>query len=81
MYDNYPEIDIDLILSGIILSCLCASFPKKECYEKVKEYEEIVPFIFKKKRKKPTVELTVFEGIMKLDSKIYIKLERRRGEK
>ncbi|MDQ7056103.1 MAG: hypothetical protein Q9M89_06405 [Persephonella sp.] len=80
MYDNYPEIDIDLILSSIILSCLCAPFPKKQCYEKIKECEEIIPFLFRKKRKKLTVEITVYDGIIKLDNKIYIRLERRRGE-
>jgi len=79
-YDNYPEIDIDLILCSIILSCLCATFPKRECYEKIKEYDELIPFLFKKKRKKPTLELTVYDGLIKLDNKIYLKLERRRGE-
>jgi len=76
IYDNYPEIDIDLILSAIILNYLCRAFKKSECYQLVKEYDELVPFLFTKKRKKPTVELTVFDGINKLDNKIYSGLRR-----
>ena len=85
MYDNYPEIDIDLILTGIILSLLCKAFTKRECFEKLKSFPEIVPFIFKKSRHKPSVELTVFDGIQKLDNKIILKVmaqrERNGGEK
>ncbi|WP_456382207.1 hypothetical protein [Persephonella sp.] len=80
MYDNYPELDIDLLLSAIILNCLCRAYTKRECYEIIKEYEELIPFLFKKKRKKPSVELTAYEGIIKLDNKIYSGLRRWRGE-
>ncbi|WP_457643123.1 hypothetical protein [Persephonella sp.] len=46
----------------------------------IKEYEELIPFLFKKKRKKPTIELTVYEGLTRLDNKIYLSLRRwRRG--
>ena len=85
MYDNYPEIDIDLILTGIILSLLCKAFTKKECFNRLKSYPDIIPFIFKKNRKKPSLELTVFDGIQRLDNKIILKLmaqrERTGGEK
>ncbi|WP_029522125.1 hypothetical protein [Persephonella sp. KM09-Lau-8] len=85
MYDNYPEIDIDLILTGIILSLLCKAFTKKECFNILKSYPDIIPFIFKKNRKKPSLELTVFDGIQRLDNKIILKLmaqrERTGGEK
>jgi len=81
IYDNYPEIDIDLILSAIILNCLCKGLSKDECYSAIKEYDELVPFLFKKKRKKPTVELTIFNEITKLDNKVYMGLRRRSSRK
>ena len=81
MYDNYPEINIDLLLAGIILNFLCRAFPKKECFEQLKDYPEIIPFLFKKKRTKPTVELTIYEGLQRLDNRIIMRLRRERGEK
>ncbi len=78
MYDNYPEIDIDLLLTAVILKLFCSLYSKKECFERLKEYEEIIPFLFKKSRKKPSVELSVFDSVVKLDNKIFLKLRRRR---
>ncbi|WP_029521458.1 hypothetical protein [Persephonella sp. IF05-L8] len=78
MYDNYPEIDIDLILTGIILSLLCKAFSKKECSYRLKSYPDIMPFIFKKNRKKPSLELTIFDSIQRLDNRIILKLMAQR---
>ncbi|EDP73940.1 hypothetical protein [Hydrogenivirga sp. 128-5-R1-1] len=78
IYDNYPEIDIDLILTAFILYGFCSIFTKKECFEKIKDYPEVVPFLFKKQRKKPTLELTVFEQLIKLDYKIFERLQIKR---
>jgi len=80
IYDNYPELDIDLLLSAIILNCLCRAYPKKKCYEIIKEEEKLIPFLFRKKRKKPSVELTAYDGIIKLDNKIYLSLRKWRGK-
>ncbi|WP_457638588.1 hypothetical protein [Persephonella sp.] len=46
----------------------------------IKEYKELIPFLFKKKRKKPTIELTVYEGLIRLDNKIYLSLRRWRRD-
>ncbi|SNZ02757.1 hypothetical protein SAMN06265182_0203 [Persephonella hydrogeniphila] len=78
IYDNYPEIDIDLILTAIILNLFCGVFPKKECYEKIKDYPEVVQFLFLKSRKKPSIEITVYDSIIKLDTKIFMKLQKFR---
>ncbi len=78
MYDNYPEIDIDLLLTAFILYGFCSTFTKKECFEKIKDYSEIIPFLFKKQRKKPSVELTIFDQLIKLDNKIFEKLQKKR---
>ncbi|RMA96015.1 hypothetical protein [Hydrogenothermus marinus] len=76
IYDNYPEIDIDLLLTAFILYGFCSIFNKKECFEKIKEYEEVIPFLFKKQRKKPSIELTIFEQLIKFDNKVIVKLRR-----
>ncbi len=78
MYDNYPELDIDLLLTAAILKGICKTYTKKECYKIVENYPEVVPFLFKKSRKKPTPELTVFDGIEKLDNKVFLRLYKRR---
>ncbi len=80
IYDNYPEIDIDLLLTAILMKGFCSIYTKNECYEKIKDYPEILPFLFKKKRKKPDLEITIFENLYKLDDKIYKQLKRKRGE-
>ena len=78
MYDNYPEIDIDLLLTAVILKLFCSVYSKKECYNRLKDYQDVIPFLFKKSRKKPSVEISVFDSVIKLDNKIYLKLRRRR---
>jgi len=77
MYDNYPEIDIDLLLTAIILSGICSVFSKKECYEKIKEYPEIIPFLYKKKRRKPSVEIYIYDQLFKIDNGIFLKLRKQ----
>jgi hypothetical protein len=81
IYDNYPEIDIDLLLTGVILKLYCRLYSKKECYQKLKDYQEVIPLLFKKSRKKPSVELTIYDSIEKLDNKIVIKLQQKRRKK
>ncbi len=76
MYDNYPEIDIDLLLSAIILSGLCSVYSKKECFEKIKDYPEIIPFLYKKKRKKPSVEIFIYDQLYKIDNGIFLRLRK-----
>ena len=76
IYDNYPEIDIDLLLSAIILSGLCSVYSKKECFEKIKDYPEIIPFLYKKKRKKPSVEIFIYDQLYKIDNGIFLKLRK-----
>ncbi len=78
MYDNYPEIDIDLLLTAFILYGFCSTLTKRECYERLKDYPEVIPFLFKKKRKKPSLELSVFDALIKLDNKIFQKLQQKR---
>lgn len=78
MYDNYPEMDIDLVLTAGIMDLFCRAYPKKECYQRIKDYPELLPFLFVKKRKKPSLELTVYDGITKLDRKIFEKLKRNK---
>ncbi len=80
MYDNYPEIDIDILLTAVILKPFCSLYNKKECYEKFRELPEVIPFLFKKSRKKPSVELTIYDSVQKLDNKIFLKLKKRRVE-
>ncbi|WP_457641846.1 hypothetical protein [Persephonella sp.] len=79
IYDNYPEIDIDLLLTAILLAGFCSINTKRECYEKIKEYPELIPFLFKKKRNKPVLEITIFENLYKIDDKIYKQIKKMRG--
>ncbi|WP_457623431.1 hypothetical protein [Persephonella sp.] len=80
IYDNYPESDIDLILTAILMNFFCMNYTKKECYKMLEDYPELIPFLFKKNRKKPTLELIIFENLYKFDDKIYKQLKRKRGE-
>ena len=80
IYDNYPEIDIDLLLSAIILNCISSIYSKSEFYKLINEYEEIIPFIFRKRRKKPILEILLFDRLVKLDDFIIEKLEKRRDK-
>ncbi len=76
MYDNYPEIDIDLLLTAILMSGFCSVFSKKECFEKIKDYPEIIPFLYRKKRKKPSVEIYIYDQLFKIDNGIFLKLRK-----
>jgi len=78
MYDNYPEIDIDIVLTATILKLFCKLHSKKECYKNIEEIPELIPFLFKKSRKKPSLELTIYDSVEKLDNKIFIKLQQKR---
>ncbi len=80
-YDNYPEIDVDLLLTAVIMSGFCSIYPKKECFEKIKDYPEIIPFLFKKKRKKPSVEIYIFDSLIKIDNGIFLRLQKHRKNK
>lgn len=80
IYDNYPEIDIDLLLTAIILNCISNVYSKSEFYKLINEYGEIVPFLFRKKRRKPTLEVLLFDRLVKLDDFIIEKLEKRRDK-
>ncbi|NPA52449.1 MAG: hypothetical protein GXO22_06110 [Aquificae bacterium] len=81
IYDNYPEIDIDLLLTAIILSGLCSAFSKKECYQKLKDFPQIIPFLYKKKRKKPSVEIYIYDQLFKIDNGIFLKLRKNLTKK
>ena len=80
-YDNYPEIDVDLLLTAVLMSGFCAIYPKKECFEKIKDYPELIPFLFKKKRTKPSVEIYIFDSLFKIDNGIFLRLEKQRKRK
>ncbi len=79
-YDNYPEIDIDLILTAILMNGICSIFNKKECYDRLKDYPEIIPFLFKKQRKKPSLEVSIFDQLVKFDNKIIAKILKKRKQ-
>jgi len=78
MYDNYPEIDIDLLLTAIILYGFSSLYTKREFYEKIKDYPEVIPFIYRKKRKKPVLEILIFDDLLKIDDKITKYIQKRR---
>ncbi len=78
MYDNYPEIDIDLLLTAIILYSFSSLYTKREFYEYIKDYPELIPFLYRKKRKKPILEVLLFEDLLKLDDKIMKYIFQRR---
>ncbi|WP_028950121.1 hypothetical protein [Sulfurihydrogenibium subterraneum] len=70
MYDNYPTIDIDLLLIGIILSGFRDSLGRPFFYKYVKEYPEIAELLYKKNRKKPKLEHFLFDELFKIDEKV-----------
>lgn len=72
IYDNYPTIDIDLILSGIVIAGFKDSIDKKIVYDAL-ENEDIKQIVFKKSRKKPKVEYFIFDEIFKIDFRVYTK--------
>ena len=80
IYDNYPEIDIDLLLTAIILYGFSSLYTKSEFYEYIKDYPEIIPFLYRKKRKKTILEVLLFEDLLKLDDKIMKYILKRRQD-
>jgi len=79
MYDNYPVIDIDLLLTSIILSGVCQLYHKKDCFNILKDYPEIIPFLFKKQRTKPSVEIFIYDNLVKLDREIFIRTRQKKS--
>lgn len=73
MYDNYPTINIDIILTGIIVAGFKDAIGKKAVYD-ILSNEEVKALAFKKSRKKPTVEYFIFDELFKIDFTIYSKL-------
>lgn len=71
LYDNYPTVDIDLILAGIVISGFRDALGKKQVYDYLSE-EEIKSIIFKKSRKKPKIEYFLFDELFKIDSRVKI---------
>lgn len=72
IYDNYPTIDIDLILSGIVIAGFKDCIGKKIVYDTL-ESEDIKHIVFKKSRKKPKVEYFIFDELFKIDLRVYMK--------
>ncbi|MCX7761048.1 MAG: hypothetical protein N2Z81_07655 [Hydrogenothermaceae bacterium] len=70
LYDNYPIIDIDLILSAVVIAGFKDAIGKKPVYDYLKN-DEIKSIVFKKSRKKPKVEYFLFDEIVKIDSRVY----------
>ncbi|MEJ5172877.1 MAG: hypothetical protein WHT47_04115 [Hydrogenothermaceae bacterium] len=70
LYDNYPTIDIDLILSAIVIAGFKDAIGKKPVYDFLKN-DEIKSVVFKKSRKKPKVEYFLFDEIVKIDGRVY----------
>jgi len=78
IYDNYPEIDIDLLLTAVILNLYSSLYTKSQFYEYIKEYPEVIPFLYRKKRKKPVLEVMIFDSLNKFDDMVIKNLIKRR---
>ncbi len=78
IYDNYPEIDIDLLLTAIILNLYSSLYTKSQFFEYVKDYPEVIPFLYRKKRKKPILEVMIFDSLNKFDDMVIKNLIKRR---
>lgn len=70
LYDNYPTIDIDLILTSVLLAGFRDSVGRPFFYRYIKEYPEVVELLYKKSRKKPKVEHFLFDEIFKIDERV-----------
>ncbi|MEZ0323366.1 MAG: hypothetical protein ABWJ98_03535 [Hydrogenothermaceae bacterium] len=70
IYDNYPTIDIDLILSAIVIAGFKDAVGKKPVYDFLKN-DEIKNVAFKKSRKKHKIEYFLFDELSKIDSRVY----------
>jgi len=73
IYDNYPTIDIDLLLTAIILSGFRDAVGRPFFYKNVKDYPEIAEILYKKNRQKPKIEHFLFDEIIKTDERVKIK--------
>jgi hypothetical protein len=78
IYDNYPEIDIDLLLTAIILNLYSSLYTKSQFYDYIKDYPEVIPFLYRKKRKKPILEVMIFDSLNKFDDMVIKNLIKRR---
>jgi hypothetical protein len=78
IYDNYPEIDIDLLLTTIILNLYGSLYTKSQFYEYIKDYPELIPFLYRKKRTKPVLEILIFDSLNKFDDMVIKNLIKRR---
>ncbi len=76
LYDNYPTIDIDLILSAIVLSGFRDSLGRPFFYKYIEKYDDLKELLYKKSRKKPKIEHFIFDEIMKIDERIISKLSK-----
>lgn len=76
MYDNYPTIEIDLILTAILLSGFRDSLGRPFFYRYIEKYDDIKELLYKKSRKKPKIEHFIFDEIMKIDERIISKLSK-----
>ncbi|MCX7738354.1 MAG: hypothetical protein N2Z80_02915 [Hydrogenothermaceae bacterium] len=69
LYDNYPMIEIDLILSGVVVAGFRDSVGKKQIYDNLSN-SELKSVAFKKSRKKPKLEYFLFDELFKIDIKV-----------
>lgn len=72
-YDNYPLFDIDLILSGVVISGFRDAVGRKQVYDLLKN-DELKQIVYKKSRKKPRVEFFLFDELFKIDNKLIFML-------
>ncbi|MGC9006112.1 MAG: hypothetical protein ACP5JX_00920 [Sulfurihydrogenibium sp.] len=77
LYDNYPTVDIDLILTGVILAGFRDALGRPFFYKYVKEYPEVAEILYKKSRKKPKVEYFLFDEIFKIDERVFNSIKRK----
>lgn len=77
MYDNYPTIDIDIILTGVLLAGFRDSLGRPFFYKHVKDYPEVAELLYKKSRKKTKVEYFLFDEIFKIDERVFNALKRK----
>lgn len=69
LYDNYPLFNIDLILSGVVISGFRDAVGRKQVYDFLKN-DELRQIVYKKSRKKPQVEFFLFDELFKIDNKL-----------
>lgn len=77
LYDNFPTIDIDLILTGVILSGFRDSLGRPFFYKYVKDFTEVIELLYKKSRKKTKIEYFLFDEIFKIDERVYDALKKK----